>query len=368
MFIVWIRASFRPEGRINFKKRVKTVNLKKIVSAFLCMLLLVLAVVPCAAAEAVQSVVVSVLYADGETIRPFMDLTVSDGVSEAYGYTVADVNHNGEAIRSVTVLDALVQAHAETYGTAYTAQSAKDYFYVNNGYATSAFGASKMLGFAVNGATPHDDKLVTSEWGSYYTGYAMDEAVVQDGDVITLYAYTDTQGWSDLFPIFSEKSMDLQAGEQTAVTIRGYSMGFYGCNEQSVIDANTIPLTGAAVSWTQDFKTYQPAGSPDALGKLELTAPQTEGEWYLVVRGAANGTPVVASACCVHVGEDPAKDARWFPIGLRPVCTLRDKVLTIGVNLHLRDRNGKADDCWAVYALQIVFNGLHTQFRILHGV
>lgn len=332
---------------------------KKYLSVFLCMVLLAAAMLPAAFAKEADTAVVTFLFANGETIRPFFNLTVTDGTAEAYGYTPAEKDHAGKTVETVSALDVLAAAHRAVYGDAFTAQSADAYLSVSYGFASKAFTQSGSFGFSLNDVTPHDDVLVTSDWGTYYTGYALDTTRVKTGDIITLYMYTDAQGWSDLYPTFAEKSLQVQPGETFSVSADGYNVMMYGSSEQSVIDANTIPMAGAKLCWTQDFQTYTPAGTLDAQGSaaLSVSAPGTR---YLVVCGTVDGTPVIANYCTVTVSEaqpDPVAEARWIPVGLRPVLQLQNHILTLGISVRLHDLNKTVSDCRRIYAIQFCFNG-----------
>ena len=359
-----------PEGRINFQKKVK--EMKKTVSILLCALLMFCAVTPVLSAFAADSVTVSVVFSDGGTIRMFKNLAVTDGTAEKYGYEVTDVDHSGAAVETATVMDAIVSAHAAAYGGAYSAETKDNYFFVSGGYATSAFQKSSMLGFMVNDIQPNDGILVTSGWGNYYTGYAIDEARIQDGDVITLFTYADTETWMDYYAKFAQKEMEVNSEESFTISASGYSIGWYGSSEQSTIDAATVPMEDAEICWTQDFTSYTTAGTLDENGELTVTAPAEAGTWYLVVRGESNDTPVIANYCTVTVADSAnepgeATDAEWFPTAFRTVFTWNKKILTIGVRFKLHDLKENAEDIDCIFALQFCFDGSQDFFTLIKG-
>lgn len=342
-------------------------SVKRIISFFLCVLLLMTSAVPSVCAKEAESESVTFLFVNGETIRPFFDLPVADGSAEAYGLTPAETDHTGKKVETATVLDALVCAHAAAYGDCFTAQSAQTYLSVSYGFASKVFSVSGSFGFALNDTVPHDDVLVSSDWGTYYTGYAMDTTRIENGDVIVLYTYTDTDNWMDLYPSFAQKTVQTAVGESFTVNVSGYSMMMYGCSEQSVIDKNTVPMAGAQLRLTQDFESYTPVGALDGSGSASLSVAQ-EGTWYLVVGGNVNGQPVVSNICTVCVGgeEDNGKsDARWFPVLVLPVVRWADHTLTLGFSVRLRDLNRQAQDCRRVYALQFCFDGSHPWLSVL---
>ena len=277
---------------------------KRLLAMFLCVVMLLSSAPAVWAAE--DAVTVSFLYADGTEMKTLLSLTVSDGTAERYGYEPVREDHTGASIETVTVMDVLVAAHAQIYGEKFTSQTARDYFIADNSFITKAFGVeTSTLSFTINGSMPHDDTYIQSSWGGYYTGYAVDTARVQDGDRVTLFMYKDPK-WMDIQPLFDCPDL-VQAGEAFTVTVSGYSIMPYGCDKQENIDADTRPLAGVTLEYTQDFETFTTLGTLDAVGKLSVTLPQ-EGTYYLVVRGALGddpqkAVPLVAEYHAVEVGQ-----------------------------------------------------------------
>ena len=295
---------------------------RKILAALLCFALLVCSA-PIALA-APDTATVTFWYANGSDIQTAFDLTVTDGLAEAYGYTVAEADHNSVPVQTVTVLDVLVAAHKAYYGDAFTAQTAEDYLVVVGGYINKAFGLSSWsFSFTVNDATPHDDTyLKAGEGSSYsgYTGYAADTACVQDGDRICLFLYQDSY-YMDFQTAFSATAIDAVTGEPFTVSVSGYSILSFGYEKQETVDENTVPLEGATVEYTQDFETFKTAGTLDENGELSVTLNDA-GTFYLVVRGTFGDedlgvVPVIANFCTVTVTKAPdtATVTFWYANG-----------------------------------------------------
>lgn len=278
---------------------------KKLTSLILSVLLLLAAAAPALSVHAADGVTITLVFSDGEKFSPFFELTVEDGTAEAYGLKPAEKDHTGTPVETVTVLDALVKAHAELYGEEFNAQTIEQYLIVTNGFASKMFEQEGGFCFALNDATPHDDVLTEYDWGSYYTGYALDTTCVQDGDVVTLYKVIDSYYWSDYYPLFSEKEYTVNAGQTFSVSVNGYGMVAFGCCEQSVIDANTVPMEGAQLYLTKGFdEELTPAGTLDADGSASISITQA-GTWYLVVKGTVKGTPVTPIFRKITVNESP---------------------------------------------------------------
>lgn len=286
-------------------------NIKKFTSLILSVLLLIAALAPALSAHAADNVTVTLVYTDGEKISPFFELSVEDGTAESYGLPAAEKDHADKPVETVSVLDVIAQAHSVLYGEAFTSETAEQYLSFSYGFATRMFGQNGNFCFAVNDETPHDDVLITSNWGNYYTGYMLDTARVQNGDVITAYMIQDTSFWSDIYPLFSESEYSAVSSEMFSVTVNGYNMAMYGCNEQSLIDSVTEPLEGAGLYLTKDFENMTQIGTLDENGSASVSIAET-GTWYLVVKGLEEDTPVCPMFRKVTVTEapNPTEDTR----------------------------------------------------------
>lgn len=340
-------------------------KLKKLLAALLCIAMLACCAPIAFAAE--DTATVTFWFANGDEIKTALELTVSDGLAEDFGYTVAESDHNGQAIDVVTVMDVLVAAHKEFYGDAFTKETAQDYLMMNNSFITKAFELeTSNLGFTINDATPHDDTFVEAYGG--YTGYAVDTARVQDGDRVCLFAIKDAY-WSDVLPQFESTSIEAAPGEAFTFSADGYSVVYYGCCTQDMIDQNTSPLAGVTVEYTQDFQTFTTVGTFDADGDLSVTLPE-EGTYYLVVRGTFDDPdmgelPVVASFCTVEVKE-PEPDtsgAKYIPIFVRPVICFKNHALTLGIRVFFHDFKKVAPDKSVAYTFSISLQAIKDLFN-----
>ena len=343
-------------------------KLKQLLAALLCFALLACCAPIALAAE--DTATVTFWYANGSEIQTALDLTVSDGTAEDFGFTPAEKDHNGVPVETVTVLDVLAAAHKTFYGDDFTKETAAEYLVADGGFITKAFGVETYnMGFAVNDATPHDDQYLESSWGDGYTGYACDAARVKDGDRVCLYMYKDLKTWADVLPQFEKTSLEAEQNKAFTLSVSGYSIMSYGFKTQDVIDKNTKPLEGVTVESTQDFKTFTTVGTLDKDGKLSVTLPQT-GTYYLVVRGMFDDPdldklPLIASFCKVDVKEaapDTSK-AKYFPIGIRPIFRFADYTLTLGLDVTFRDLKKTAPDKTETYSFTISLKFLEKIFK-----
>jgi hypothetical protein len=347
-------------------------KLKQLLSALLCVALLVCCAPLAFAAQ--DSATVMFWFANGDEIKTALELTVTDGTAESYGYTAATADHNGQAIETVSALDVVVAAHKEIYGDSFTAETANDYLSVSSGFMTKAFGIpTSNLGFTINDATPHDATYVEAYGG--YTGYAIDTARVQDGDRVCLYTIQDSY-WSDVLPLFDKSAVETAPNEAFTLSVSGYSVIYYGCSTQETIDQNTKALAGAAVECTQDFETFTAIGTLDENGKISVTLPDA-GTYYLVVRGTFDDEdmgdlPLVANFCTVEVKEpeteepEPEPDtfgAKYIPVFVRPVICFKNQAITLGIRVFFHDFNKKAPDMSKAFTFSISLKPLYALFK-----
>ncbi len=343
-------------------------KLKRLLSALLCAALLVCCAPIALAAE--DTATVMFWFADGDKITTALDLTVSDGTAESFGYTVAEKDHNDAAIETVSALDVVVAAHKAVYGDAFTAETANDYLAVSAGFMTKAFGVpTSNLGFVINDATPHDDTYVQAYGG--YTGYAIDTARVQDGDRVCLYTIQDSY-WSDVLPLFDKTTVETAVDEAFTLSVSGYSVVYYGCSTQDAIDEKTSALNGVTVECTQDFKSFEPVGTVDADGKLSVTLSEA-GTYYLVARGTFDDEemgelPLIANFCTVEVKEPEPEEpdlsgAKYIPIFVRPVICFKNQAFTFGIRVFFHDFNKIAPDKSTAYTVSISLNPFGISFN-----
>ncbi len=216
-----------------------------------------------AAAEAGQTISVTVsVYDDGYKICP-VTLEAAPDETARYG-----LGHDDD---TVSVYDAIVALHREQYGDAFTADTAADYI-VNSGvgegvYLTKQFGVEKSSGFLVN------DQMVTLE-----DGYGADaaQAVLKDGDVVSVFFYNDNVNWNDQYAKIACAD-EAKAGEPFEVTVTGAS---------AMMGGEEIPMAGATVYAGASCDAMEAVGTTDANGSLKIKA-EDAGDLYLYAGGTA---------------------------------------------------------------------------------
>ncbi len=223
---------------------------------------------------------------EGSVIMPKQSLNVYDGIAEEYGYTIPETNHNDETIDGITALDVLVAAHAAYYGDAFTADTASDYLVIKLSQIMFAFGQTATASsFAVNNECPHDDNYNES-WYSY-TGYSIDEAVIEDGDYMAYFFYQDTSYWSDDYAWFSiddESIIETYTAKNKSITFTlvGYSYGWYSCSKEE--DKGISALSGVDVYLVKDGE-YTLLGQTDENGQITVKF-DTKGDYQLCAYGS----------------------------------------------------------------------------------
>lgn len=176
---------------------------------------------------------------------PQMNVQVSADTAERYGYT-------DKVTDGVSALDVLVKAHEVVFGDDFTPQTASTMLSVNalSSFITTIFGVNtSSYGFAVNGKMPHDNTLIKSEYGDYYTGYTMDAAKVVNGDFAEFFTYRDSY-YLDNYVWFEKDSekitaLELKENEELQLSLAGYPIGLVGYNTDEVIKANTQKIPDA---------------------------------------------------------------------------------------------------------------------------
>ncbi len=242
---------------------------------------------------------------DGEVIMPAQGISVSEGTAEAYGYDVSETDFKGDTIEGVTALDALVAAHAYYYGSEFSAENANNYLIVSDGMVLKAFGKSAASsGFTVNNKCPNDG--VIGSWGTY-TGYAIDETRLENGDTMSYFFYQDKSFYSDYVGWFTMdgeavNTVAVTQAESITLTLEGYSFMWYGCSAD--LEENITPLAGADVYVLSD-EGYTSAGKTDENGSITITFDKA-GDYRVCAYGETEDaygitSPVSASWCAVSV-------------------------------------------------------------------
>lgn len=286
-------------------------NFKKSVSLILSVVML-LGCISVTVFAADSSVTVNFSAFDGKIIMPRQSLTVSDGTAEAYGYQNLEKDHNGVKIEGITALDVLVTAHKAYYGDLFTAETASDYLSVVNGQLKLAFGKSAAASsFAVNNAAPHDDiYLEDPVWGSAYTGYAINEARISDGDYIAYFFYQDKYFYGDKYAWFTNgenmaDSVTVLPEEEITLTLIGFTFGWYSTYKDEDKDISPLPYVDVYLVKNGEYTLL---GQTDEEGTVTLSIAE-EGDYQLCAYGETeddydDGIPVAAAWSDIKVQSD----------------------------------------------------------------
>ena len=280
-------------------------KIKKIVSFMLAAIMLISAVPVFAFAADTVSVYFS-LSGDDNVIQKHK-ITVEDGIAEKYGYQVADVDHNNVKVNGATVFDAIVAAHKELYGTAFTKESAQNYLVMEKSFIKKSFGkTTASASFTVNKIMPNDG-VINPDWGQY-TSYASDTARIKDGDDICYFFYQDTKYYSDVYSWFDRDSYSVAVGGEVTVNLNGYTAMYYGVNDwETIVENYAIPLDGADVYADINGEKVL-LGKTDANGNVSFSF--AEGGEYLIYSGGYaydedmdEDDPVITSYATVKVAD-----------------------------------------------------------------
>ncbi len=232
-----------------------------------------------------------------------VELTVTDGLAEEYGYQVAKEDHNGKPVEGPTVFDCLVAVHQMLYGDAFTKETAKDYLDISYGYISRAFQKSATSSVTlVNGVQPNDG-IYNQSYGEY-NAYSSDTAVLKDGDRVQYNLLQDVNYWSDYYTWFDQYERTVFAGQETELTLKGY-MALFGNRPQEEIDemTQTISDLPVLVKKAGDDQWNQ-AGVTDEEGRAFLTFAEP-GTYYVTAESEDEWTVIMAPWAVVHVEKMP---------------------------------------------------------------
>lgn len=248
---------------------------KRVLSLFLAVVLL-LGLLPTAALGAGQNAVtITFSYSQGSelVIRP-KQLTVTAGLAEEYGFA------NEASGADPTVLDAVVAAHEEKYGQAFTKENATQYL---DGTLTKIFENSGYAGHIINGK---------------YSAELASQAVLHQGDVLDTLLYDDSYG--DSYAAFYQgenliRAISCKAGETFSLSVQGFNiMSAYEGEKWVSMDGMQL----AAV----DESGVETQLDPATDGSGAFTASfQESGTYLLMTKGAWKNNPVVPAWCTVTV-------------------------------------------------------------------
>lgn len=188
---------------------------------------------------------------DANTAGKTQALTVKATDAALYGYVKPE-----KVQAEVTVLDALADLHAAMYGDAFKA-APEDYLVVNeSGLISKAFGVTTAnVSFFVNNKMPLGD----SGYGSM-----CNEAVLNSGDVLNVFFYNDTAGYSDEYLYFDSIACDIMAKKDFILNVKGFKAAWG--EEASAQKDITVELRDS------EGKTVA-TGTTDENGNVTLNAP-----------------------------------------------------------------------------------------------
>lgn len=197
-------------------------------------------------AEAVVSadVIASAVKADNDYICMPDHITVTSDTADKLGYK--DKVKQSEA---VSALDVLVALHETQYTM--TSATAENYLKLWYQESLTEGGAwiDKMFGvettavsFAVNGLAPDTGEIYKDANGNPtndYVGKMVNEAAVENGDVVDFFFYKDTQSYSDMYAYFADdngnflKSLTVTPGETYTLNVKAYAYATYSLSLKS---------------------------------------------------------------------------------------------------------------------------------------
>lgn len=246
-------------------------------------------------AKAVVSadVIASAVKADNDYICMPDHITVTSDTADKLGYK--DKVKQSEA---VSALDVLVALHETQYTM--TSATAENYLKLWYQESLTAGGAwiDKMFGvettavsFAVNGIAPDTGEIYKDANGNPtndYVGKMVNEAEVEDGDVVDFFFYQDTQSYSDRYAYFADangnflKSLTVTPGETYTLNVKAYAYGLYSLSIPEVRNAaienvpdNSIEVLDS-LGWLDKNVTD---------GKITFTVPEDATDNILVSMG-----------------------------------------------------------------------------------
>ncbi len=309
----------------------------KTIASLLAVLMLLTSAPMSAFAQTDSQVTVSFTAFDGSVIVSSSELAIRDGTAEEYGYSVAEKNHNGEAVDSATFFDALVTAHKVYYGDLFTKETAKNYLAMADGYITKAFGKAASFGFTVNDVAPNDG-VYNPSYGSY-TGYSSDTAELKADDEVVFFFYQDTEYYMDYKAVFANDEMTANAGEALTVNVSAFCI-WYASYDIDIIESMSVPADGVGI-YSLDGTLL---ATTDENGNATVTF-ENAGEYAIYVAGTVESeeAPVIIDWATVTVSEaqidepiepiEPPVELKWREIVWNWIVNAFNTVWTFITNL-----------------------------------
>lgn len=246
--------------------------------------------------ESVQTVTVTL---SGQQENVFLQMPkeceISSDEAEKFGYE--------DTKGGVTTLDALVYLHELIFGNDFS-----DYLIVERGSIKTIFGTkTSNCGFSVNGISPHDDKLIESESGSYYMGYNVSQAILKNNDNVEFFVYQDSYA-IDNYTWFEQdgNKVDFVKTEENTnlnLRLRGYSIGWYGCNPIEDIQKKTTDVEGAQLTLLDENGNSKDISEAitDEKGNVTLTGLEKGNYILSAYVSDEDATPILMPLCKIQV-------------------------------------------------------------------
>lgn len=188
----------------------------------------------------------------------------------------------------ISTLDVLVALHGNT-----VKDNLKLWYQEDGGaWIDKMFGTeTTAVSFAVNGLAPDTGEIYKDANGNPtndYVGKMVNEAAVENGDVVDFFFYKDTQSYSDMYAYFADdngnflKSLTVTPGETYTLNVKAYAYGLYSLSIPEVRNAaienvpdNSIEVLDS-LGWLDENVTD---------GKITFTVPEDATDNILVSMG-----------------------------------------------------------------------------------
>ena len=184
-------------------------------------------------------VIASAVKADNDYICMPDHITVTSDTADKLGYK--DEVKQSEA---VSALDVLVALHKTQYTmTSATAENYLKLWYQKDkgAWIDKMFGVeTTAVSFAVNGLAPDTGEIYKDANGNPtndYVGKMVNEAAVENGDVVDFFFYKDVEGYNDKYAYFTDdagnfvKSLTVTPGESYTLNVKAYTYAYYSLSK-----------------------------------------------------------------------------------------------------------------------------------------
>ena len=182
--------------------------------------------------------------------------------AEAFGYEKPEATKN-----KVTVVDALYKVHSELYGEEF-AQDPGKYLQVGS---TGIIGT--VFGIQTSGLMYYVNNKYVSDYSN--------EAVLSDGDEMTLFLMGDTTSWSDKYLYFQDVPKSVTAGEEFKVSVASTDWSMAVTKEENC----TVTLKNTETGETVDAVTDKDGVAvlkADKAGKYQIYVSASPYDYYVV--------------------------------------------------------------------------------------